>query len=164
MSVITKNQAIQLLLDCLPDKLIPLFGSTTQASKILEQRLNLQNMLTITQDEKLTGLLGFYNRGQGFLNLSASALAVPVTPQQFYIEILCTAPAFRQQGIARLLLQQAEQQAKQIHCKSLVLDVWQHNYAALCLYRQAGFQLVGQHRAQAPLSHYTFLKMEKILF
>ena len=163
MSTISKKQTVQLLLNCLPDKFIPLFGSAEQASKTLEQQLNLQNMFAITKDAQLAGLLGFYNRGQSFLNLPASALAVPVTSQQFYIEILCTAPAFRQQGIAQMLLQQAEQRARQAHCQALSLDVWQGNDAALRLYRKTGFQIVSQHRAREPLSCYQFLRMEKSL-
>lgn len=163
MTAITREQAVQLLLDCLPDKWIPLFGSAEQASQRLERQLNLQNMLAIARDTQLAGLLGFYSRGQSFLNLADSALAAPVPPRQFYIEMLCTAPAFRQQGVAQLLLQQAEQRARQAHCQVLSLDVWQGNDAALRLYRQAGFQIVSQRRAREPLSCYQFLRMEKWL-
>lgn len=154
-----QQQAVQLLLTCLPDKLLPLFATREHTESQLYHCLNLRQAITVKRQDELAGLLGYYHHGHSFLNLPASALAVPVKPQQFYIEILCTAPDYRRQGIARELLQQANHLAWRSHCSELALDVCCGNQEAIQTYRRFGFQLAGQHRAQVPLQQMRFYRM-----
>lgn len=160
MSNKIQQEAVQLLLTCLPDKLLPLFATRAQTENTLDHCLNMQQSIMIAnQEHTLIGLLGYFQHGRSFLNLPQSALAVPVKPQQFYIEILCTAPAYRHQGIATKLLQQAKQRARRLHCHELALDVYRNNLAAIRTYHQLGFQITGQHQAKAPLEQMVFYRM-----
>lgn len=159
MSEQLQQLAVQLLLTCLPDKLLPLFTTRSQAEEQLFRCLDLQQAFTVLQQNELVGLLGYYQHRHSFLNLPYSALAVPVKPQQFYIEILCTAPAYRHQGIAQHLLQQAKELAQKNNCKELALDVYCRNQAAIKTYGHFGFQLTNQHRAKAPLQQMLFYRM-----
>lgn len=161
MSHDLQQQAIQLILASLPDKFLPLFGPPPQTASLLRNCLQLEQSILLLQGQQLAGLLGYYHHRHGFLNLPTSALSMPVAPQQFYIEILCTALNFRQRGIGSTLLQQAIHTARQAGCTTLALDVYQHNSTAIRLYRQNGFGITGRQRARPPLQQYMFLRMEQ---
>lgn len=161
MSYDLQQQAIQLILSSLPDKFLPLFGPPAQAASVLRSCLQLEQSILLLQGQQLAGLLGYYHHRRGFLNLPTSALSMPVAPQQFYIEILCTAANFRQRGIGSILLQQAIHTARQTGCTTMALDVYQHNSTAIRLYRQNDFGITSRQRARPPLQQYVFLRMEQ---
>ena len=59
---------------------------------------------------------------------------------------LCVLPASRRHGLARYLVEQAQQQAAQAGAERLFLEVSTHNEAASRLYEQAGFTRQGIRR------------------
>lgn len=154
-----QQEAAHLLLTCFPDIFPPLFRSPQQAAYTLSNCLNLQQALLLRQQQQITALLGYAQPNRNFLNLHHPALQAPVPPEQFYIEILCTAPNYRQQGLARQLLQQAFTLAQGYQYKEIALDVVSTNRAAIQLYQQTGFIITGQHQAQTPLQHISFYRM-----
>jgi ribosomal-protein-alanine N-acetyltransferase len=56
-----------------------------------------------------------------------------------YIVTLDVAPSHRRQGLARVLMQAAEQQAIAANCTQLALHVFTGNAAAIAFYEQLGF-------------------------
>lgn len=63
---------------------------------------------------------------------------------------ITVAPAFRRQGYAHQLLDAACEFAHQNNLKKLLLEVRSSNIAALSLYRQYGFQEIGQRPGYYP--------------
>ncbi len=159
MQISQKSEAVSLLLSCFPDKWLPLFSSSQQAETILSRHIDLRQSLQIEKQEQLAGLLGYSYHGRSFLNLPVSALAAPVHPRQFYLEILCTAPDLRCQGISTTLLRQAHLLASGCHAQELALDVACNNLPAIRLYQRAGFRLASRRRAAFPLQHFSFFRM-----
>lgn len=56
---------------------------------------------------------------------------------------IAVAPEHRRQGIARNLLTRLEADAKSANCEEVILEVAEHNHAALALYQAQGFAEVG---------------------
>lgn len=61
---------------------------------------------------------------------------------EFFIQNLAVAPAFRRRGLATLLLQHAEEQALQKGLRACALTVSIENRAAQQLYRKNGYEIV----------------------
>lgn len=59
---------------------------------------------------------------------------------------ICTRPAFRQKGHARLLVQRLESLLKGLKTKSLFIEVAVSNHAALALYASSGFEKAGTRK------------------
>lgn len=64
-----------------------------------------------------------------------------VAAQEYYILSLSILPSFRNLGIGRYLLAQAEHQARIQTCESICLDVTFSNSRAQSLFRQTGYQI-----------------------
>lgn len=60
---------------------------------------------------------------------------------------ICVAPAARQRGLGRKLLEYAEKSAYRLQCNCLTLEVCRHNHTARNLYGAAGFNMVGRKSA-----------------
>lgn len=61
------------------------------------------------------------------------------------LERLYTATELIGQGVGALLMQEAIRIARQEHCESLWLGVWEHNTGAIRFYQRQGFLDVGSH-------------------
>jgi ribosomal protein S18 acetylase RimI-like enzyme len=71
----------------------------------------------------------------GFVGFSTFMARPLINIHDFYVE-----PAFRRQGIGRLLLQAVEDKARELGCCKLTLEAQQHNQSALSLYHRFGFE------------------------
>lgn len=60
------------------------------------------------------------------------------------------APAWRRQGLGKILLEHALDTARQQHVKALYLEVRPSNKPAIALYEQAGFEAVALRKAYYP--------------
>ena len=69
----------------------------------------------------------------------------------FYVDSLATAEPFRRRGVAAALLAHAERRAGELGLRSVALDTWVDNHAALALYRHTGFRELGRSRGRAGL-------------
>lgn len=67
-------------------------------------------------------------------------------PQEsaFVIHRLCVSPAFQGQGIASQAVGEIEKQIKALGGKSIRLDAFSQNPAALHLYQKKGFNMIGE--------------------
>ena len=63
-----------------------------------------------------------------------------------YITNVAVLPAYRKKGIARKLLQQLLDEARQQGIYSIYLEVRDSNAAAITLYKHAGFKEVGKRK------------------
>ena len=61
------------------------------------------------------------------------------------LERLYTATELIGQGVGALLMQEAIRIARQEHCESLWLGVWEHNTDAIRFYQRQGFLDIGSH-------------------
>jgi len=77
----------------------------------------------------------------GFVGFSTFMALPLINIHDFYVE-----PQFRRRGIGRLLLQAVEDQARDLGCCKLTLEVEEHNQTALSLYHQMGFAEVQYDR------------------
>ena len=73
----------------------------------------------------------------------------PVT--SFYVDSLATAEPFRRRGVAAALLAHAERRAADQGLRSVALDTWVDNHAALSLYHASGFRELGRSHGRAGL-------------
>jgi ribosomal-protein-alanine N-acetyltransferase len=81
--------------------------------------------------------------------ICAYTVLMPVV-DELHLLNLTVAPAFRRQGYAHYLLDTACEFARQNHFEKLFLEVRASNMAALSLYRQYGFQEIGQRPGYYP--------------
>jgi ribosomal protein S18 acetylase RimI-like enzyme len=85
---------------------------------------------------------------------------------EYYIECLSVAPAHRNLGIGRRLLEEAERMARRAGCRACSLGVFLENEAARRLYERAGYRVEQKviSRLTAPEAGYSgFYRMVKIL-
>lgn len=71
--------------------------------------------------------------------------------RKFYDEMhimqLATHPQFRHQGYGKFLVQQMLKRTQEEHCLACLLEVRPSNLAAIALYQQFGFRLIGKRTA-----------------
>lgn len=73
----------------------------------------------------------------------ASGRSAPEPPRDcFYVDSLATAQGARRRGVARALLEAAEDRAREHGLGAVALDTWARNHAARSLYLDAGFEEV----------------------
>ena len=73
-----------------------------------------------------------------------------IDEDEFYISVLSVDKKHRGKGIGSLLLRQAVNTARVRNCKSVLLDVYGDNAAALALYEKFGFRIRGEKSSQHP--------------
>ncbi|MGQ4877240.1 GNAT family N-acetyltransferase [Billgrantia sp. LNSP4103-1] len=73
-----------------------------------------------------------------------------LAPGSWYVNAVATEPAYRGQGIGRLLMEKAEQLAEDTHSKTLSLIVAEENVAARQLYEKLGYRI----QARRPIVSY----------
>jgi ribosomal protein S18 acetylase RimI-like enzyme len=84
-------------------------------------------------------------------HLRAAGLLSPHPPHDaYYVDALAVAPKWRRQGIARMLLDHAADQAAAAGWSGLALDTGLHNEGARALYRACGFREREVRRAPTP--------------
>ena len=69
-----------------------------------------------------------------------------VSFEQADIITIATRPAFRRQGLARILMQQVTEMAKSFGATAIFLDVESDNAAALALYTALNFTQIGRRK------------------
>ncbi len=80
----------------------------------------------------------------GFVNLSLRYDYVPGATKRpvAYVEGIFVLAQFRQQGLGKLLIEQAEEWARQQGCSELASDVLQDNPASQAFHKKVGFDEV----------------------
>jgi len=73
---------------------------------------------------------------------SSGRTAPEPSASSLYIDSLATALEQRRRGVARTMLEEAEQMARRDGLRALALDTWQDNRPARALYMSAGFEEV----------------------
>jgi ribosomal protein S18 acetylase RimI-like enzyme len=93
-------------------------------------------------------LLRLYGLG-GTLRFLALALrvagATEATRSEYYVSNLAVFPAYRGQGLGRLLLERAEQKARLAGLNTCSLTVEMDNHQARSLYERVGYRVVKTH-------------------
>ncbi len=77
-----------------------------------------------------------------WLYRSSGRTAPEPSASSLYIDSLATAVEHRRRGVARTMLEEAEQMARRDGLRALALDTWQDNRPARALYVAAGFEEV----------------------
>lgn len=130
--------------------------------------LGHENIYVCVLEEEITGLMiGYTGKGNrelktllrllltlrlsefaSYMTLTANVLHGAYTPDieedEFYVSVLAVDEKQRGKGIGSLLLTKAVDTAKERNCKSVLLDVYGYNEAALALYGKFGFRLRGR--------------------
>ena len=84
-------------------------------------------------------------------HLRAASRVAPTPPAgSWYVDALAVSPAHRGEGIARILLEAAAEDARRAGARVLALDTGLENEAAQALYAKAGFAVRGRTRAPDP--------------
>ncbi|HEV2092658.1 MAG TPA: GNAT family N-acetyltransferase [Rubrobacter sp.] len=104
------------------------------------------------EDVLARGLWRALNRNLGFPRTlwATTLLSYPrysYRASEAYVERLVVSPAFRRQGIARLLLTAAEDLARETGKESVGLHVSSNNLTALRLYEAEGYKETGRQRS-----------------
>ena len=81
-------------------------------------------------------------------------------PQQIYLSNLAVRKEYRRRGVARQLLQSAEQKATDWGFQEIYLHVMADNNRARCLYEQMGYQV---HRTEFTLFSLLNIKSQRLL-
>ena len=115
-------------------------------------RLSYENCFVCDVDGKIVGLILMYFGGDAaeldeplaarlriVRNKPSLVIEKEAEAEDFYIDTLCVAPAFRGQGIGMALIEFAEQYAKEKGYERLSLIVEQHNVRAQTLYTRLGY-------------------------
>jgi putative acetyltransferase len=83
------------------------------------------------KDDKVVGMFGLEDTSDGAMEL-----------RRMYVD-----PSARRQGIARQMLQSAEDECRRRHVSRLTLSTSEIQVAALALYREAGYSFLGEETA-----------------
>jgi GNAT superfamily N-acetyltransferase len=153
------DEAVELYLQILGDKLIPILGNDQRVRHLLQSDLAYKKCLATIDDGYLVGLLvsqtargrlfnatfrdllHIYGMAGGFWRMGALALLDPaVRPGEIYIEGLMVAKANRGQGIGTQLIDRLMQWALKRGAWRLTLEVIDTNPRAHRLYRRLGFR------------------------
>lgn len=119
-------------------------------------RLSCGNCLLAEADGALLGLVYAYPADMGGNSVlerliprgrleAARTILTAAEPGSLYVNTFWTAGAVRGQGLADLLMDQAETWARQAGCNGISLHVWADNQRALKFYARRGF---------APVRHF----------
>lgn len=82
----------------------------------------------------------------GYLKLNVNeAQTEQVAPNALEIERIYLKADFKRQGLGRFLLEHALKVAKEKHCSTVWLGVWEKNFPALAFYKKLGFAEQGAH-------------------
>ncbi len=131
--------------------------------------LGHENIYVSASGEDITGLtIGYRGRGKdelgtllrlllslrlsefvSYLSFAAGLIHGGFTPDieddEYYISVLAVDERYRRKGIGSFLLRHSIQTAKDMDCKSVVLDVDRSNEPAIKLYRKFGFIFSGRN-------------------
>lgn len=126
-----------------------------------DNRFSYQNIQAAVHNSEVVGLvLSFGGRDEAQLNAAiGSWLEREAADDEWYIDALAVLKNWGRKGIGTLLLQRAEQQARQHHYPKIALHVAQGNKPALDLY--ARLQYVVTH--QTVLYSRPYVRMVKTL-
>jgi len=86
-----------------------------------------------------------------WLYRSSGRMAPEPSPSSLYIDSLATATGHQRRGVARAMLEEAEQMARRQGLRAVALDTWQDNRPARALYVGAGFEEVAYTPATGSL-------------
>jgi ribosomal protein S18 acetylase RimI-like enzyme len=73
-----------------------------------------------------------------------SAITGSLPPDTYYIKALAVDPDHRRKGVARMLIDEAEQKATQAGCPQILLDVRTSNTTAIAFYEACGYQTIAE--------------------
>lgn len=76
-------------------------------------------------------------------------------PGSYYINMLATYPAYRNQGVGKALMEQVDTWAGEAGCDLISIEVFEENAGALRLYQQLGYQMI-DHRDVVPHECYPY--------
>jgi ribosomal protein S18 acetylase RimI-like enzyme len=122
----------------------------TQVVEVQEQPAGLMvsypGFIKRQADEKvqqvMAGILPLRKLPRILVNLAdLTRIKQDVAPQEYYILGLSISPEFRNQGLGRYLLNQAENQSRTYDCSGLCLDVTYTNTLAKALFERVGYRV-----------------------
>jgi ribosomal protein S18 acetylase RimI-like enzyme len=124
-------------------------------------RFSYQNIWVATHDSAVVGLvLSFSGRDEPHLNaVVGSWLEREAADDEWCVDALAVLVDWERRGIGTLLMNTAEQQARQRHYLKMALSVAPDNAPALKLYSHLGFEVT----QKIALYERPYLRMEKYL-
>ena len=166
------EEAVDLYLQVLGDKLIPILGNDQRVRRLLHHDLAGKKCVAALAKRHLVGLLvsqtargRFFNATLkemlhiygiigGLWRMAALAMLDPfVRPGEIYIEGLMVADSYRGQGIGTRLIDRLERWAQLHRACRLTLEVIDTNPRAHRLYQRLGFIGV-KHQSMWPLNRF----------
>ncbi|MGY5339317.1 GNAT family N-acetyltransferase [Levilactobacillus spicheri] len=82
----------------------------------------------------------------GYLKVNTGAAqSEPMPADNFEVERIYIRKAYQKHGYGRILIELAEQLARDAHKSRMWLGVWEHNDNARVFYARSGFHQIGEH-------------------
>ena len=167
-----RDQAIQLYLHTLRDKLEPILGTDGRAQKAMKRNLVPDRCIVAVCKHQLVGILGIQTNQGSFLNptlktmiktyglpggsLRMCGLALlhhSTAPDEIYVDGVAVLNDMRGNGIGSRLLDMAEAMALKKGIRTISLEVIDTNPRAEALYRRLGY-IIKKRRTLWPLSSF----------
>ena len=165
-----KDQALELYLHALRDKLEPIIGLDSRALKVLGSNLAANRCMAAVCDQQLAGIIGTQTEKGGFLNptlksmvevyglaggiLRMFGLALlhhSTAADEIYVDGIAVRKEMRGRGVGSRLLEMLEETALKQGIRRLTLEVIDTNPRAEALYKRLGY-VVRKRRIIWPLN------------
>ncbi len=182
---IFRQQALELYVRVLGEKLEPIFGPPQASLSFLIDQVDLNRAIGAIQQEQVVGILGLQDQQGGFLCPSIGkildhygvfaglyktylmmALDPDVGPDQLYLDGIAVASEYRGLGIGSQLISAFESYAQERGFRSVLLDVIDTNSRARSLYLKLGYQETRSkslHGLEEIFPFQTSTQMEKVI-
>jgi len=86
--------------------------------------------------------IGIYILGKSLLLMKFNATVGKISDEEYYIQHIATYPQYRGMGTGKSLILEAEQEAKKVGAKGIVLDVEKENISAINFYKKLGYKTI----------------------
>jgi GNAT superfamily N-acetyltransferase len=114
-------------------------GWTTEANLLDGTRIDEETLSGYFNDPNITILKHAEENGQ-----ITGCLYLEVKHPKLYVGMFSVSPLLQNKGIGRLLLQAAENYAKQINCDTLAITVINTRHELISWYERRGFKATGE--------------------
>jgi GNAT superfamily N-acetyltransferase len=114
-------------------------GWTTEANLLDGTRIDEQTLSGYFNDPGITILKHVEENGH-----ITGCVYLEVNPPKLYVGMFSVSPLLQNKGIGRLLLQAAEDYAKQLNCDTLTITVINTRHELISWYERRGFEATGE--------------------